>query len=173
MDLMKLLQPNYCVTPIEEINTIDCGKKRLKRVIKYSEDAMNDFQELRKSDENVAAKTEYLMPVVIEENEKIGDIISEEKQIAGIMLFGGQTMGLAAKHELLKDIRVTLKDKILAVHQNQTSPVEIALLSLAGVDVFQTDYPFESALEGKALILKSVITPEEDVLTKLREKYKI
>ena len=82
-------------------------------------------------------------------------------------------MGLAAKHELLKDIRVTLKDKILAVHQNQTSPVEIALLSLAGVDVFQTDYPFESALEGKALILKSVITPEEDVLSKLREKYNI
>ena len=108
MNLVKLLQPNYCVTPIEEVDTIECGKKRLKRVIKYSEDAMNDFQVLRKSDENITEKTEYLMPVVIEENEKIGDIVSEEKQIAGIMLFGGQTMGLAAKHELLKDMRVTL-----------------------------------------------------------------
>ena len=52
--LVKLLQPTYCVTPIEEINTIECGKKRLKRVIKYSDDAMKDFKELRKTDDSFA-----------------------------------------------------------------------------------------------------------------------
>ena len=83
---MKLLQPTYCVTPIEDVNTIECGKKRLKRVIKYSEDAMNDFQELKK-DETI--KTHYLVPMVIEENDKMYDFKDQEKKIAGIMLFGG------------------------------------------------------------------------------------
>ncbi len=31
----------------------------------------------------------------------------------------------------------------------------IAVLSLAGIDFFQTDYPLEMALEGKALVLNS------------------
>ncbi len=31
----------------------------------------------------------------------------------------------------------------------------VAILALAGIDFFQTDYPLELALEGKALVLNS------------------
>ena len=175
-DLVKLLQPTFCVTPIEEVNTIECGKKRLKRVMKYSDDALNDFQELMKKDEQFGSQTQFLLPMVIEENERMiekYDFANDSSSLSGVMLFGGQTMGLAAKHERLKDIKEFVKDKILALHQNQTSPAEIALLSLAGVDIFQTDYPFEAALEGKALTVKSVLQQDEDVIQKLLAKYKV
>ena len=37
------------------------------------------------------------------------------------------------------------------MHESAT-PVEAIVLSLAGVHFFQTDYPLELALQGKALI---------------------
>ena len=43
---------------------------------------------------------------------------------------------------------------MIAVHDNAT-PLHIAVMSLAGLDFFQTDYPLELALEGKALRLYS------------------
>ena len=43
---------------------------------------------------------------------------------------------------------------MIAVHDNAT-PLHIAVMSLAGLDFFQTDYPLELALEGKALRLFS------------------
>ena len=84
-------------------------------------------------------------------------------------------MGLAAKHERVKEIKQHefMKGKVLAIHQNQTSSAEIVLLSLAGVDFFHTDYPFEAALEGKALLIKSSLEKNSDCITQLLEKYKV
>ena len=43
---------------------------------------------------------------------------------------------------------------VISVHDNAT-PFQIAVMSLAGLDFFQTDYALELALEGKALRLFS------------------
>ena len=43
---------------------------------------------------------------------------------------------------------------MISCHDNAT-PLFISVMSLAGLDFFQTDYPLELALEGKALRLFS------------------
>lgn len=39
---------------------------------------------------------------------------------------------------------------MIGLHENAT-PLVMAVMSLAGVDFFQTDYPLELAMEGKAI----------------------
>ena len=60
--------------------------------MKYSVDALQDFIELKKKDENFAPKTKFLLPVIIEENERMMEKFTFEDDIdfiAGVMLFGG------------------------------------------------------------------------------------
>ena len=150
--------------------------------MKYSYDAAQDFLEMARSDKEFGEKTKFLLPVISEEKERMlekFDFGEESSFIAGIMLFGGHSLGLAAKHENVREIRESKllkeQDKVLALHQNQTSPAEIVVLTLAGVDIFQTDYAFEAALEGKALIVKSTpsASSDQDPIATLLEKYKV
>ena len=62
------------------------------RVMKYSVDALQDFIELKKKDKDFAPKTRFLLPVIIEENERMMEKFTFEDDndfIAGVMLFGG------------------------------------------------------------------------------------
>lgn len=160
-----------------------CGRKRLFRVMKYSWDASQDFLEMAKADSEFGGKRKFLLPVIAEEKDKMMEKFdfddSESSLIAGIMLFGGQTMGLAAKHEAVREIKQSAlfqdTEMVLALHRNQTSPAEILVLSLAGVDIFQTDYALEAALEGKALMLTPTLADgsNQDAIASLLAKYKV
>ena len=49
-----------------------------------------------------------MLPVIAEEKDKMMekfDFEGDANWVAGIMLFGGQTMGLAAKQETVREIR--------------------------------------------------------------------
>ena len=91
------------------------------------------------------------------------------------MLFGGQTMGLAAKHECVKDIKKSpifqVENRVLVAHKNQSSIIETLVLAQAGVDVFQTDYPLEIALQGKALIFNPDVELKPNAQEDLFKKF--
>ena len=153
-----MLKPNFYVAPMEEMDTVACGKKRLIRVVKASHQIQQDFIEMAKSDKEMS-QFNLLIPIVAEESFKMLERLEEDQdvdKVAGVMLFGGQTMGLAAKHECVKDIKKSpifqSGNRILVSHQNQNSVVETLILATAGIDVFQSDYALDIALKGKALI---------------------
>ena len=97
---------------------------------------------MAKSDKEMS-QFNLLIPVIAEESEKMIERLEEEQnieQVAGVMLFGGQTMGLAAKHECVKDIKKSpifqVENRVLVAHKNQSSIIETLVLAQAGVDVF-------------------------------------
>jgi hypothetical protein len=59
---VRLLKPNLAVSPIEEMDMSDAGKKRVQRAVKHSIATLNDI----KSDSSLS-DTIWLAPVVIEE----------------------------------------------------------------------------------------------------------
>ena len=58
----KLLRPSFVVSPIEEMDTSDVGKKRIQRAVKHSISILNDI----KADTSLS-DFNWLAPVVIEE----------------------------------------------------------------------------------------------------------
>jgi hypothetical protein len=97
---------------------------------------------MAKSDKEMS-QFNLLIPVIAEESDKMIERLEEEQnieQVVGVMLFGGQTMGLAAKHECVKDIKKSpifqVEDRVLVAHKNQSSIIETLVLAQAGVDVF-------------------------------------
>ena len=97
---------------------------------------------MAKSDKEMS-QFNLLIPVIAEESDKMIERLEEEQnmeQVVGVMLFGGQTMGLAAKHECVKDIKKSpifqVENRVLVAHKNQSSIIETLVLAQAGVDVF-------------------------------------
>ena len=97
---------------------------------------------MAKSDKEMS-QFNLLVPVIAEESDKMIERLEEEQnieQVVGVMLFGGQTMGLAAKHECVKDIKKSpifqVENRVLVAHKNQSSIIETLVLAQAGVDVF-------------------------------------
>ena len=82
---------------------------------------------MAKSDKEMS-QFNLLIPVIAEESDKMIERLEEEQnmeQVVGVMLFGGQTMGLAAKHECVKDIKKSpifqVENRVLVAHKNQSS----------------------------------------------------
>ena len=78
---------------------------------------------MAKADPEFGGKTKFLVPVIAEEKDKMMekfDFEGEADLVAGVMLFGGQTLGLAAKHENVREIRQSELFKeselVLALH---------------------------------------------------------
>ena len=78
---------------------------------------------MAKADQEFGGKTKFLVPVIAEETDKMMakfDFEGESNLVAGIMLFGGQTLGLAAKQENVREIRQSELFKgselVLALH---------------------------------------------------------
>ena len=79
---------------------------------------------MAKADSDFGRKRRFLLPIIAEEKDKMMDKFNfddnETSFIAGIMLFGGQTMGLAAKHEVIREIKQSglfqSSEMVLALH---------------------------------------------------------
>lgn len=79
VECVRTLQPGWAVSPIEEIDTLKDGKKKVHRAVQHSISAYNDIT-MQAGD-----LTKWIAPCVIEDPR----IITEIPNKAPIMLYGG------------------------------------------------------------------------------------
>ena len=79
VECVKTLQPGWAVSPIEEIDTLKDGKKKVNRAVLHSISAFNDVT-MQAGD-----LTKWIAPCVIEDPR----ILTETPNSTPIMLYGG------------------------------------------------------------------------------------
>lgn len=171
ISLLKQLGTDIGVTPIEQM-TITCGRKKISRTNKNSVKAYNDLKAADGLDSLL------LFPAMFESADD--NLVRMEQDMRepldGVMLFDGQSsMSLGAQFDSARTLREARGDQfVIGMHENAT-PIQIAVMSLAGIDFFQTDYPLELALEGKTLRLVSDASQFSDLMSQaqLMEKCQI
>mmetsp|Transcript_27146 Transcript_27146/g.33745 ORF Transcript_27146/g.33745 Transcript_27146/m.33745 type:complete len:285 (-) Transcript_27146:34-888(-) len=156
MALLNMIKPDVIVSPIEQV-TNKCGKRKVGRAIR---NAHRTYADMRQAAQLQNSKLLY--PVLYEQADDFFAQLDADLRgtLDGVMLFNGlENLSLAARFDSVSNLRQSLGDNaIIGTHVNAT-PLIAAVLSLAGIDFFQTDYPLELALDGKALRLIS--NPEE------------
>lgn len=80
--LVQMIGPALAVSPIEEVNTMGAGKKKIQRAMRHSIACWND--------RNTLEGTEWLAPVILEEPR----ILEEIGPDVGIMIFGGHSLNV-------------------------------------------------------------------------------
>eukprot|EP00354_Favella_ehrenbergii_P002013 CAMPEP_0170472430 /NCGR_PEP_ID=MMETSP0123-20130129/14479_1 /TAXON_ID=182087 /ORGANISM="Favella ehrenbergii, Strain Fehren 1" /LENGTH=284 /DNA_ID=CAMNT_0010740729 /DNA_START=315 /DNA_END=1165 /DNA_ORIENTATION=- len=173
MALLNMIKPDVIVSPIEQV-TNKCGKRKVGRAIR---NAHRTYADMRQAAQLQNSKLLY--PVLYEQADDFFAQLDADLRgtLDGVMLFNGlENLSLAARFDSVSNLRQSLGDNaIIGTHVNATPRklplkslsltlslsfiVIAAVLSLAGIDFFQTDYPLELALDGKALRLIS--NPEE------------
>ena len=80
---------------------------------------------------------------------------NDRDRVAGVMVYGGDTMGTASRFEALQSIFDELDTDMLKCIHGSGSPIDVLIGAMAGADLFCTEYPLALALKGKALMLKN------------------
>jgi hypothetical protein len=132
VSLVKLLQPDLAVAPLEDFDAQASGFKKISRVVKHSILAFEDIKAMEK-------QTHWVAPVVIEEPKMLQAVA----ETTPVMMYGGQSLNSSALYDALREICVSsqLKQKGLAYGD----PTSLILGILAGIDFFETDYPLDLA----------------------------
>ena len=72
------------------------------------------------------------------------------------MIYGTDSMNSPAAYQELKDfLELAPKDK-LRVHHGVGSPVEVLNGIMAGMDIFESDYPFTLAEQGISILINDI-----------------
>ena len=144
IETVKLLQPDYAVSPIEEIDS-DNGKKKLQRAVKHS---IMLFDELLKKPE---LGIKWIAPVFIHDSEKMLDLVKPTD--SPVIIYCGQTISFAGLYDSLKEISQTNQNRLKGLAQGD--PLSVIVGTLAGIDFFETDYALDLASSNIALVLNS------------------
>lgn len=84
------------------------------------------------------------------------------QSIDGFMLYGGDVLELPQLYQDLIDFFAQTPSGKLRAMQSSGTPVEILNGVLAGVDLFESNYPLQQAQYGLALQIEHVKISEED-----------
>jgi hypothetical protein len=131
VNCVKTLQPGWAVTPIEEINTLNDGKKKVHRAVQHSISAFNDI--LSQS----ADLTQWIAPCVVEDPQ----ILTGIPESTPVMLFGGQSMKPSSAFDAVRQI---CKRKG-PVGWATGDPISVIIGTLAGVSFFESDFALDLA----------------------------